>query len=41
MPIGRLVEPDEVAASVLYLCGDRSDAVSGIALTVAGGAAEG
>lgn len=41
MPIGRLVEPDEVAASVLYLCGDLSDAVSGIALTVAGGAAEG
>ena len=41
VPIGRLVEPDEVAAAVLYLVSKEAAATSGIALTVAGGAAEG
>ncbi len=34
-PQGRLVQPDEVAAAVLYLCG--AAAVNGVALPVAGG----
>ena len=36
-PQGRLVQPDEVAAAVLYLCGPGSDAITGVALPVAGG----
>ena len=36
-PQGRLVQPQEVAAAVLYLCGPGSDAITGISLPVAGG----
>lgn len=36
-PQGRLIQPDEVAAAVLYLCGPGSDAITGVALPVAGG----
>ena len=36
-PQGRLVQPEEVAAAVLYLCGDGAAAVNGVALPVAGG----
>jgi NAD(P)-dependent dehydrogenase (short-subunit alcohol dehydrogenase family) len=36
-PLGRLVRPEEVAASVLYLCLAGSDAVNGQALAVDGG----
>lgn len=36
-PQGRLVHPDEVAAAVLFLCGPESDAMTGQAITVAGG----
>jgi NAD(P)-dependent dehydrogenase (short-subunit alcohol dehydrogenase family) len=36
-PQGRLVQPQEVAAAVLYLCGPGADAITGIALPVAGG----
>ena len=36
-PQGRLVQPDEVAAAVLFLCGPGSDAMTGQAITVAGG----
>jgi NAD(P)-dependent dehydrogenase (short-subunit alcohol dehydrogenase family) len=36
-PLGRLIRPDEVAASVLYLCLPGSAAVNGQALAVDGG----
>ena len=36
-PQGRMVQPAEVAAAVLYLCGQAAAAVNGIALPVAGG----
>jgi NAD(P)-dependent dehydrogenase (short-subunit alcohol dehydrogenase family) len=36
-PQGRLVEPEEVAAAVLWLASDGAAAVNGIALPVAGG----
>ena len=36
-PQGRLVQPEEVAAAVLYLCGDGAAAVNGVALPIAGG----
>lgn len=36
-PQGRLVQPQEVAAAVLYLCGPGSNAITGISLPVAGG----
>jgi len=36
-PQGRFVRADEVAAAVLFLCGPGSDAITGIALPVAGG----
>ncbi len=36
-PQGRLVQPAEVAAAVLYLCGAGAAAVTGTALVVAGG----
>jgi NAD(P)-dependent dehydrogenase (short-subunit alcohol dehydrogenase family) len=36
-PIGRFVKPEEVAAAVLYLCSPEAAAVTGSALTVAGG----
>src|SRR5262245_29135981 len=36
-PQGRLIRPDEVAAAVLFLCGPDAAAVTGTAMTVAGG----
>lgn len=36
-PQGRLVRPEEVAAAVLFLCGDAAAAVNGQALAVDGG----
>jgi NAD(P)-dependent dehydrogenase (short-subunit alcohol dehydrogenase family) len=36
-PLGRLIRPDEVAASVLYLCLPQAAAVNGQALAVDGG----
>ncbi len=37
MPIARLIRPQEVAAAVLYLCSPEAAAVTGTAMTVAGG----
>ncbi len=36
-PQGRFVEPDEVAAAALWLCGDDARSINGQALPVAGG----
>jgi NAD(P)-dependent dehydrogenase (short-subunit alcohol dehydrogenase family) len=36
-PLGRLVQPQEVAAAVLYLCSPEASAVTGTTLVVAGG----
>ena len=36
-PQGRFVQPGEVAAAVLFLCGASSGAVTGQAIAVAGG----
>lgn len=36
-PIGRLIEPEEVAAAALYLCGPGSEAYNGQTLQLAGG----
>ena len=36
-PQGRLVRPSEVAAAVLFLCGEGASAVTGQAIAVAGG----
>lgn len=36
-PQGRFVQPEEVAATVLYLCGAQAGAITGQALAVAGG----
>ena len=36
-PMGRLIEPAEVAASVMYLCGEDSGSINGQAIAVAGG----
>ena len=36
-PIGRLIEPDEVAAAALWLCGPGSGAVTGQAIPISGG----
>ncbi len=36
-PIGRLIEPEEVAAAALWLCGPGSDAVSGQSIQIVGG----
>jgi 2-keto-3-deoxy-L-fuconate dehydrogenase len=38
-PIGRLIEPDEVAAAIAYLVGPAAGAVTGTALAVDGGMA--
>jgi NAD(P)-dependent dehydrogenase (short-subunit alcohol dehydrogenase family) len=37
VPMSRLIQPHEVAAAVLYLCSPDAGAVTGTALTVAGG----
>jgi NAD(P)-dependent dehydrogenase (short-subunit alcohol dehydrogenase family) len=36
-PQGRLIRPDEVAATVLWLCGPGTDAITGQAIALAGG----
>jgi 3-hydroxybutyrate dehydrogenase len=36
-PIGRLIQPEEVAAAVLYLCSPEAAAVTGTTLAIAGG----
>jgi len=36
-PQGRLIRPEEVAATVLWLCGPGADAITGQAIAVAGG----
>lgn len=36
-PQGRLIQPDEVAAAVAWLCGPGAGSVTGVALPVAGG----
>jgi len=36
-PMGRLVEPDEVAAAVVWLASEEAAAVNGVALPIAGG----
>lgn len=36
-PMGRLIEPDEVAAAALWLVGPGSDAISGQAISISGG----
>lgn len=37
VPMARLIKPEEVAAAVLYLCSAEAGAVTGTAMTVAGG----
>jgi NAD(P)-dependent dehydrogenase (short-subunit alcohol dehydrogenase family) len=37
IPIGRLIKPEEVAATVLWLCGSDSAAITGQAISVSGG----
>jgi 3-hydroxybutyrate dehydrogenase len=37
VPMGRLIRPQEVAGAVLYLCSPDAGAVTGTALTIAGG----
>jgi len=36
-PQGRLVQPDEVADAVLWLCGDKAGSITGQALSISGG----
>jgi len=36
-PQGRLIRPDEVASTVLWLCGPGSEAITGQAIAIAGG----
>jgi NAD(P)-dependent dehydrogenase (short-subunit alcohol dehydrogenase family) len=36
-PQGRLIAPDEVAQTIVWLCGDAASGVNGAAITVAGG----
>lgn len=36
-PQGRLIRPEEVAATVLWLCGPGTDAITGQAIAIAGG----
>jgi NAD(P)-dependent dehydrogenase (short-subunit alcohol dehydrogenase family) len=38
-PQGRLIKPEEVAATVLFLCGTGADAITGQAIAVSGGEA--
>lgn len=37
VPMARLIKPEEVAAAVVYLCSAEASAVTGTAMTVAGG----
>ncbi|WP_157014809.1 SDR family NAD(P)-dependent oxidoreductase [Mesorhizobium xinjiangense] len=36
-PQGRFIQPEEVAASVLYLCGDTAGSVTGQTISISGG----
>lgn len=36
-PLGRLIEPSEVVAAALWLCGPGSEAINGQAIAIAGG----
>lgn len=36
-PQGRFIQPDEVAAAVLWLCGDNAGSITGQAISVSGG----
>jgi 3-hydroxybutyrate dehydrogenase len=36
-PIGRFLEPEEIAQAVLYLCSDAASGMTGAALTLDGG----
>jgi NAD(P)-dependent dehydrogenase (short-subunit alcohol dehydrogenase family) len=36
-PLRRFIQPEEVAAAVLFLCGPGSDAITGQAISVSGG----
>jgi 3-hydroxybutyrate dehydrogenase len=36
-PLHRLLEPEEVAASVVFLCSSAADAITGSAFTIDGG----
>jgi 3-oxoacyl-[acyl-carrier protein] reductase len=37
-PVGRLCEPDEVAAAVVFLCSPQAGYITGVTLDVNGGA---
>jgi NAD(P)-dependent dehydrogenase (short-subunit alcohol dehydrogenase family) len=37
IPMARLIRPQEVAAAVLYLCSEDAGAITGTAMTIAGG----
>lgn len=37
IPLGRMIEPQEVAAAIAFLCSDQAAAITGVALNVAGG----
>jgi NAD(P)-dependent dehydrogenase (short-subunit alcohol dehydrogenase family) len=37
VPLGRVAEPSEIAASILFLAGDESSYLTGVALPVDGG----
>ena len=37
VPMARLIKPEEVAAAVVYLCSVDAGAVTGTAMTIAGG----
>ena len=36
-PLGRLAEPEEIAAVIVFLCSDRANFVTGAAWSVDGG----
>jgi 3-hydroxybutyrate dehydrogenase len=36
-PLGRMLEPSEIAESILYLCSDAAAGMTGAALTLDGG----
>jgi len=38
-PQGRLIDPDEVAQSALWLCSERASSVNGQAISLSGGEA--